>query len=192
MRETYEESSQKPLKNCKSIAIKFLSPFLKIGEITDNFQTSGKDSFFKIILTVAQSWKWFILLNTTVSSLCLVIARDFVNEEFVYSVTACKKEYLTKYRDLMIQETSLKAHTRDVINRFVQTGSINKGKSRGRLRQLLMIWDDLSRMEQLNTGSKVLTKGCYRTFLKFKREWTCALNRMINIFNFSVMFNRNK
>ena len=53
-------------------------------------------------------WKWFILLNRTLS---LLSQWDFVNEEFVYSVTACKQEYLTKYRDLMIQETSLKAHT---------------------------------------------------------------------------------
>ena len=91
---------------------------------------------------------------------------DFVNEEWLYSVTACKQEYLVKYRDLIIQETSLKAHIRDVINRFVRTGSINKEKSRGRLhlRKLLMIWDDLSRIEQLNSGSKVLTKGCHRTY----------------------------
>ena len=51
----------------------------------------------------------------------------FVNEECVYSVTACKREYLAKYRDLMIQETSLKAHIRDVINRFVQTGNASLG-----------------------------------------------------------------
>ena len=65
----------------------------------------------------------------------------FVNEECMYSVTSCNQEYLTKYRDLIIQETSLEAHIRDVINRFVRTGSINKEKSGGRLhlRKLLMI-----------------------------------------------------
>ena len=42
----------------------------------------------------------------------------FVNEE--------------KYRDLLIQGTSLKAHITDVITRFVRTGSGNKDKSRGR------------------------------------------------------------
>ena len=59
----------------------------------------------------------------------------------MYSVTDCKQEYRAKYRDLIIQETSLKAHITDVINRFVRTGSINKEKSRGRLhpRKLLMI-----------------------------------------------------
>ena len=31
----------------------------------------------------------------------------FVNGERVYSVTACKQEYLAKDRDLQIQETSL-------------------------------------------------------------------------------------
>ena len=59
---------------------------------------------------------------------------DFVNEECRYSVTACKQEYLAKYRDLVIQETSLKAHIKDLINRFVRTGtgSVKKKKSRGR------------------------------------------------------------
>ena len=56
----------------------------------------------------------------------------FVNEECVYFVTACKQEYLAKYRVLIIQETSLEAHIRDVINRFVGTGSVNRGKSPGR------------------------------------------------------------
>ena len=54
----------------------------------------------------------------------------FVNGECVHSVTACKQEYLAKYSDLQIQETSLESHIRgDVINRFVRTGNLNKGKS---------------------------------------------------------------
>ena len=47
-------------------------------------------------------------------------------------MTAFKQEYLTKYSDLIIQETSLEAHIRDVINRFVRTGSVNKRKSLGK------------------------------------------------------------
>ena len=54
-----------------------------------------------------------------------------VNEEVVYSVTACKQEYLAKYSDLIIQETWLEAHIRDIINTFVRTGSVNKGKYPG-------------------------------------------------------------
>ena len=46
----------------------------------------------------------------------------FVNGECMYSVTACKQEYLGKYRDLIIQVTSVQAHIGDVINTFVQTG----------------------------------------------------------------------
>ena len=53
----------------------------------------------------------------------------------VYSVTACKQEYLAKYPDSIIQKTSLEAHIRDVINRFDRTGRVNKDKSRGRLEQ---------------------------------------------------------
>ena len=52
----------------------------------------------------------------------------------MYAVTACKQEYLAKYRDLIIQDTSLDAHIKDVINRFVRTDSVNKEKSRGRHR----------------------------------------------------------
>ena len=36
---------------------------------------------------------------------------------------------MAKYLDLQIQETSLKAQIKDAINRFVRTGSVNKGKS---------------------------------------------------------------
>ena len=50
-------------------------------------------------------WKWFILLHKILSF--LLSQWDFVNEEWLYSVTACKQEYLVKYRDLIIQETSL-------------------------------------------------------------------------------------
>ena len=60
------------------------------------------------------------------------VEQDFINEKCVYSVTACKQEYLDKYRDLLIQETSLKAHIKDVINKFVRTGNVNKETFRER------------------------------------------------------------
>ena len=72
----------------------------------------------------------------------------FVNEESVYSVTACQQEYLAQYRDLIIQETSLEAHIRAVINRFVRTGSVNKEKSPRRLSIPKEVVDDLRRLEQ--------------------------------------------
>ena len=41
-----------------------------------------------------------------------------------------KQEYLTKYPDFQIQETSLEAHIRgDVINIFARNGNLNKGES---------------------------------------------------------------
>ena len=66
----------------------------------------------------------------------------------MYFVTACEQEYLVKYRDLMLQETSLEAHIRDVINRFVRTGSLNKEKSRGRLSVSEQVVDELRRLDQ--------------------------------------------
>ena len=73
----------------------------------------------------------------------------FVNGECVHSVTACKQEYLAIYSDLQIQETSLEAHIRgDVINRFVRTGNLNKGKSPGRLSVSEEVVDDFSRIRK--------------------------------------------
>ena len=72
----------------------------------------------------------------------------FVSGECVYPVTACKQEYLPKYPDLQIQETSLEAHIRDVSNRFVRTGRVNKGKSRGRPSVFEEVVDDLRRLEE--------------------------------------------
>ena len=80
----------------------------------------------------------FILLNKTFSLLCLVQLLSqwgFVNEEFLYSGTACKQEYLAKYRDLLIQETSSEAHIRE--------------KSRGKpsvSEEVVDNWDDLRRI----------------------------------------------
>ena len=63
----------------------------------------------------------------------------FINEECVHSVTAYKQEYLAKYRDLQIQETSLEIHFRgDVVNRFA--GTLQREiSSLQYLRKLLMI-----------------------------------------------------
>ena len=72
----------------------------------------------------------------------------FVNEEYVYSVTVCKQEYLAKYSNLMIEETSLEVHISDVINRFVRTGSVNKGKSPGRPSVSEEVVDDLRRLKK--------------------------------------------
>ena len=66
----------------------------------------------------------------------------------MYSVTTFKQEYLAKYHDLIIQETSLEAHIRGVINRFLRTGSVNKEKSRGRPSVSEEVVDDLRRLEQ--------------------------------------------
>ncbi|KAJ3643622.1 hypothetical protein Zmor_026323 [Zophobas morio] len=73
----------------------------------------------------------------------------FVDGAWLYSVAACKQEYLANYPDLEIQETSLEAHIRDVINRFVRTGNVNKGKSSGRTAVSEEVVDDLrERLEQ--------------------------------------------
>ncbi|CAG9822325.1 unnamed protein product [Phaedon cochleariae] len=56
----------------------------------------------------------------------------FINGGWSYSVVACKDEYLAKYSNVQIQEFSLKAHIRTVMNRFIQNGNVNKKKSTGR------------------------------------------------------------
>ena len=50
---------------------------------------------------------------------------------------------------MQIQETSLEAHTRNVIDKFVRTGSLNKGKSPGKPSVFEEVVDDLRR----RTGS---------------------------------------
>ena len=69
------------------------------------------------------------------------------NEQCVYSITACKHEYLAKYPDLQMQETWLEANIRDVINTFVRTGSVDKGKSPGGSSVSEEV-DDLRRLDQ--------------------------------------------
>ena len=67
----------------------------------------------------------------------------------MYSVTACRRENLVKYRDLIIQETLLEAQIRDAINRFVRTGSVNKGKSPGRPRVSEEVIDGLRHLSKI-------------------------------------------
>ena len=49
---------------------------------------------------------------------------------------------------LISQKTSLGAHIRDVINRFVRTSSVEKGKSSGKYSESEEVVDDLRRLEQ--------------------------------------------
>ena len=69
----------------------------------------------------------------------------------MFSVTACKHEYrahLAKYRNLIKQKKSLEAHIRNVINRLVRTGTVNKGRSPGRLSVSEEVADDLRQLKQ--------------------------------------------
>jgi hypothetical protein len=54
------------------------------------------------------------------------------NGEWVYSINACKEEFFAKFPNCNVVEANLIAHIRRVVNRFVATGSVEKGKSVGR------------------------------------------------------------
>jgi hypothetical protein len=54
------------------------------------------------------------------------------NGEWVYSIKACKEEFFAKFPNCNVVEANLIAHIRRVVNRFVATGSVEKGKSVGR------------------------------------------------------------
>ena len=47
----------------------------------------------------------------------------------------------------LVQETSLEAHIRYVINRFIRTGSVNKGKCPGRPAVAEGVVDDLRQLK---------------------------------------------
>jgi hypothetical protein len=51
--------------------------------------------------------------------------------EWTYSVQACKEEFLANCPDQNILEKSLAAHLQRIFDRFVTTGSVEKGKSSG-------------------------------------------------------------
>ena len=85
----------------------------------------------------------------------------FVNGECVYSVTACQQEYLYKYRDLIIQNSrNIVRGIRDVINRFVRTGSVDKEKSPGKPSVFEDVVDDLTKHlgQDCLSGLKASTK----------------------------------
>jgi hypothetical protein len=55
----------------------------------------------------------------------------FVNGEWTYSLSDCKNEFRAKYPD-NIQDDSLLTHIGRIVNRFLTTGTVSKGKSSGR------------------------------------------------------------
>jgi hypothetical protein len=55
----------------------------------------------------------------------------FVNGEWTYSLSDCKNEFRAKYSD-NIQDDSLLTHIGRIVNRFLTTGTVSKGKSSGR------------------------------------------------------------
>ncbi|KAH0810715.1 hypothetical protein GEV33_012076 [Tenebrio molitor] len=72
------------------------------------------------------------------------------NGEWVYSINACKEEFFAKFPNCNIVEANLIAHIRRVVNRFVATGSVEKGKSVGRPPVNEEIVEDLrQRIEQI-------------------------------------------
>ncbi|KAJ3662057.1 hypothetical protein Zmor_006424 [Zophobas morio] len=69
--------------------------------------------------------------------------------EWVYSVQACKDEYLAKFPELNIEEQSLMTHIKRIVDRFNSTGNVSKGKSPGRPPVSEEVVEDLrERMEQ--------------------------------------------
>jgi hypothetical protein len=54
------------------------------------------------------------------------------NGEWVYFINACKEEFFAKFPNDNIVEANLSPHTRRIVDRFVATGSVEKGKSVGR------------------------------------------------------------
>jgi hypothetical protein len=72
-----------------------------------------------------------------------------IDGECTYSIVACKNGHLAKLPDPQIKESPLLKHIRGVINRFVQTGTVNKGKSTGRPQVSNEVMEELQeRLEQ--------------------------------------------
>lgn len=107
-----------------------------------------------------------------------------INGEWIYSVEACKNEYLAKYPDVQILESSLKAHIRDVMNRFMQTGNVSKGKSPGRPQVSQEVVEDLrTRVEQNPQMS--LSKLSLQSGVPFS---TChkVLKKKLNLYPYKI------
>ncbi|KAJ3665542.1 hypothetical protein Zmor_001033 [Zophobas morio] len=131
-------------KKSKTLTSKNINDFLQNAPDTQYL-------FMKVVLIIAEA-KTVQIVYSLEQETCFVMSYyrnwTFVNGEFVYSVTNCKQEYLAKYRDLIIQETSLEAHIRGVINRFVRAGSVDKAKSPGKPSASEEVVDVLRRLEQ--------------------------------------------
>jgi hypothetical protein len=50
--------------------------------------------------------------------------------EWTYSLSDCKNEFWAKYPDNILDH-SLRTHIRRIVNRFLTTGTVSKGKSSG-------------------------------------------------------------
>jgi hypothetical protein len=57
--------------------------------------------------------------------------------------TACKEEFLANYPEQNVLEKSLAAHKHRIVNRFVTTGSVEKGKSSGRPKVIADVVENL-------------------------------------------------
>jgi hypothetical protein len=88
----------------------------------------------KIVFTLEQNK--FLMM----SYYCNCVKRD---EEWTYSVQACKEEFLAKYLHQNVLEKCLTAHIYRIFNHFVPTGSVEKGKSSGHPKVMENIRDHL-------------------------------------------------
>ncbi|KAJ3643586.1 hypothetical protein Zmor_026287 [Zophobas morio] len=105
----------------------------------------------------------------------------------LYSVGACKDEYLVKY-PVVIEEESLRTYIRRIVARFNDTGSVSKGKLTGRPQVSEDLIEDLrTRMEQ--SRKKYLSKLSlqsgvpYSTCQKMVRSYND--NRILDLSFFS-------
>jgi hypothetical protein len=86
------------------------------------------------------------------------------NGEWVYSINAWKEEFFAKFPNCNIVEANLIAHIRRIVNRFVATGSVEKGKSVGRPPVNEEIVEDLR--QRIEQSPKHLS-GSYRFRLMY-------------------------
>ncbi|KAJ3650010.1 hypothetical protein Zmor_021723 [Zophobas morio] len=87
------------------------------------------------------------------------------DDDRVYSVDACKDEYLVKY-PILIEEESLKTHIRRIVARFNDTGSVSKRKPTRRPQVSEDVVEDLrARMQQ--SPKKYLAKFSLQSGLPY-------------------------
>jgi hypothetical protein len=73
---------------------------------------------------------YFVEQNTFIV-VCYFRNGRFVNGEWTYSLSDCKNELRAKYSN-NIQDDCLLTHVGRIVNRFLTTGTVSKGKSSGR------------------------------------------------------------